>query len=368
MTVCNMTIEGGGRAGMIAPDETTFAWFTEARAPRARRRAPSSSAAIERWRELRTDEGASFDTRDRRRRLRDLAAGHVGHEPRHGRARSPSSVPAPEEFDTPADREATERALHYMALAARHADRGDRDRPRVHRLVHELADRRPARRRRGRRGPQGRRRASTRWSSPAPSRSRRRPRPRASTRSSATPASTGACAGCSMCLGMNPDILAARRALRLDLEPQLRGTPGPRRAHAPRLPADGRRRGDRGALRRHPELELGDHGRHQRSSQDPSATSTAPTSTPTRSCPSSSSSGSSAPASASSCSTTGPRSPAGTCRPTRSSSPARTSAAAPRASTRRGGCRTTASRRSSRRASPTSSTPTARRSGCCRSC
>ena len=35
MTVCNMTIEGGGRAGMIAPDETTFAWFTETARPGA---------------------------------------------------------------------------------------------------------------------------------------------------------------------------------------------------------------------------------------------------------------------------------------------------------------------------------------------
>ena len=66
-------------------------------------------------------------------------------------------------------------------------------------------------------------------------------------------------AGCSMCLGMNPDIAPARRALRVDLEPQLRGPPGPRRAHPPRLAADGRGGGDRGPLRRHPRLEL-DHG------------------------------------------------------------------------------------------------------------
>ena len=49
---------------------------------------------------------------------------------------------------------------------------------------------------------------STRWSCPAPSRSRSRPSGRASTRSSAPPASTGAPPGCSMCLGMNPDILS----------------------------------------------------------------------------------------------------------------------------------------------------------------
>jgi 3-isopropylmalate/(R)-2-methylmalate dehydratase large subunit len=58
MTICNMTIEGGGRAGMIAPDDTTFAWFEE----RARPGAPQDlEAAIAGWRELRTDPGAGFD-------------------------------------------------------------------------------------------------------------------------------------------------------------------------------------------------------------------------------------------------------------------------------------------------------------------
>ena len=55
---------------------------------------------------------------------------------------------------------------------------------------------------------------------------------------------------------MNPDILAAGRALRVDLQPQLRGPPGPRRAHASRLPADGRRGRHRGALRRHPRVAM----------------------------------------------------------------------------------------------------------------
>src|SRR5204863_7086418 len=57
MTVCNMTIEGGGRAGMIASDETTFEWV------RGRPAAPEDfDAAVERWRRLRTESGASFDT------------------------------------------------------------------------------------------------------------------------------------------------------------------------------------------------------------------------------------------------------------------------------------------------------------------
>ncbi len=56
MTICNMTIEGGGRAGMIAPDDTTFEWM------RGRPGAPENlDAAIAQWRALRTDEGATFD-------------------------------------------------------------------------------------------------------------------------------------------------------------------------------------------------------------------------------------------------------------------------------------------------------------------
>src|SRR3954453_2260384 len=56
MTICNMTIEGGGRAGMIAPDETTYEWIE------GRPGAPEDvEVAFERWRALPTDEGASFD-------------------------------------------------------------------------------------------------------------------------------------------------------------------------------------------------------------------------------------------------------------------------------------------------------------------
>jgi 3-isopropylmalate/(R)-2-methylmalate dehydratase large subunit len=56
MTVCNMTIEGGGRAGMIAPDETTFEWVE------GRPGAPADfDAAVAAWRELPTEEGAAFD-------------------------------------------------------------------------------------------------------------------------------------------------------------------------------------------------------------------------------------------------------------------------------------------------------------------
>jgi 3-isopropylmalate/(R)-2-methylmalate dehydratase large subunit len=116
MTVCNMTIEGGGRAGMIAPDETTFAWFRDQERPGAPKGA-ELDAAIERWRELPTDDGAGFDT--------DVVIDASAISPQVTWGTNPGMVravtervPAPEEFDSPAEREATERALAYMALEA----------------------------------------------------------------------------------------------------------------------------------------------------------------------------------------------------------------------------------------------------------
>ena len=114
MTVCNMTIEGGGRAGMIAPDETTFAWFRDQERPGAPRGA-ELDAAIERWRELATDDGAEFDTEV----VIDASAisPQVTWGTNPGMVRAVTDkVPALEEFDSPAEREAAERALHYMAL------------------------------------------------------------------------------------------------------------------------------------------------------------------------------------------------------------------------------------------------------------
>jgi 3-isopropylmalate/(R)-2-methylmalate dehydratase large subunit len=114
MTVCNMTIEGGGRAGMIAPDETTFAWFSDQLRPGAPH-GVELDRAIEQWRGLRSDEGAEFDSD------RSIDASAIspqvtwGTNPGMVRAVT-ENVPAPEEYDSPADREATERALHYMAL------------------------------------------------------------------------------------------------------------------------------------------------------------------------------------------------------------------------------------------------------------
>ncbi|MGC2374829.1 MAG: 3-isopropylmalate dehydratase large subunit [Solirubrobacteraceae bacterium] len=113
MTVCNMTIEAGGRGGMIAPDETTFAWFEQER-PGAPKGA-ELAAAIERWRALPSDEGAAYDT--------EVVVDAAALSPQVTWGTTPgmvapvsASVPSPEDFDSPADREATERALHYMDL------------------------------------------------------------------------------------------------------------------------------------------------------------------------------------------------------------------------------------------------------------
>jgi 3-isopropylmalate/(R)-2-methylmalate dehydratase large subunit len=114
MTVCNMTIEGGGRAGMVAPDETTFAWFTDTERPGAPKGA-ELERAITGWSELLTEDGAFFDTEIEIDASKISPQVSWGTNP--GMVRSVTEkIPGPEDFESPADREETERALHYMAL------------------------------------------------------------------------------------------------------------------------------------------------------------------------------------------------------------------------------------------------------------
>jgi 3-isopropylmalate/(R)-2-methylmalate dehydratase large subunit len=112
MTISNMSIEWGAKAGLIAPDETTFAWL------KGRRFAPEGDAwdaAVEYWRTLRTDEDAVFDSEV------TVDAGAVtpfvtwGTNPGQGAPLS-ASVPDPESFVDEADRSAARRALEYMGL------------------------------------------------------------------------------------------------------------------------------------------------------------------------------------------------------------------------------------------------------------
>ena len=112
MTVCNMSIEGGARAGMIAPDDTTFTFLE------GRDHAPKGAAweqALDYWRSLPTDPGAQF-AKEVALDAADLAPFVTwGTNPAQV-TRLDGTVPMPDEFDTPAEREAAARALEYMGL------------------------------------------------------------------------------------------------------------------------------------------------------------------------------------------------------------------------------------------------------------
>jgi 3-isopropylmalate/(R)-2-methylmalate dehydratase large subunit len=114
MTVCNMSIEGGARAGLIAPDDTTFAYLE------GRRFAPTGAAwerALDDWRSLATDTDATFD------KSVDLDAAaikpHVTWGTNPGQVIPiDGSVPSPDDFTDVVQRDAAARALAYMGLEA----------------------------------------------------------------------------------------------------------------------------------------------------------------------------------------------------------------------------------------------------------
>jgi len=114
MTICNMSIEWGAKAGLIAPDETTFAYLKgRAHAPRG----DDWDAAVAHWRTLVTDDDATFD------REVELHAEDVtpfvtwGTNPGQGVPLA-GAVPSPDSFADPNDRVAAGRALEYMGLEA----------------------------------------------------------------------------------------------------------------------------------------------------------------------------------------------------------------------------------------------------------
>ena len=112
MTICNMSIEGGARAGVVAPDETTFAYV------KGRAHAPKDGAwdaALEHWRTLPTDAGAAFD--------REVTIDAATLQPYVSWGTNPAqsttidgTVPGPASFEGTGRAEAAERALTYMAL------------------------------------------------------------------------------------------------------------------------------------------------------------------------------------------------------------------------------------------------------------
>jgi len=112
MTLCNMTIEAGARAGLVAPDETTFAYL------RGRPRAPRGEEwekAIAHWRTLPTDDGAEFDS------LHAIDARSIAPLVTWGTSPEDvvpitGTVPDPAEFEDAAKRSSAEKALAYMGL------------------------------------------------------------------------------------------------------------------------------------------------------------------------------------------------------------------------------------------------------------
>jgi 3-isopropylmalate/(R)-2-methylmalate dehydratase large subunit len=114
MTVCNMSIEAGAKAGLIAPDDTTFAYLE------GRKYAPTGAAwerALDDWRSLVTDAGATFD--------KEVVLDGTSLAPHVTWGTNPGqvvpitgSVPDPDSFDDPASRDAAARALEYMGLVA----------------------------------------------------------------------------------------------------------------------------------------------------------------------------------------------------------------------------------------------------------
>ncbi len=112
MTVCNMSIEAGARAGLIAPDETTFAYL------KGRPHAPEGAdwdAAVENWRELRTDPDAVFDAEVRLNADELTPFVTWGTNPGQGLPLG-AEVPDPERIGDENERVAAEKALSYMDL------------------------------------------------------------------------------------------------------------------------------------------------------------------------------------------------------------------------------------------------------------
>ena len=203
MTICNMSIEWGARAGMVAPDETTFAYLE------GRAYAPQGAdweRAVEDWRSLASDPDAAFDT-------------HVVVEvadlvPQVTWGTNPGmvvpvtgSVPDPASYDDPDDRVAAERALAYMGLRA-----GQRiEDIRIDRVfIGSCTNSRIEDLRAAAAIVEGRR-VDTRVTAlvvPGSAQVRRQAEEEGLDRIFLDAGFEWRLAGCSMCLGMNPDVLA----------------------------------------------------------------------------------------------------------------------------------------------------------------
>jgi len=239
MTVCNMSIEAGARAGMLAPDEATFDYL------RGRPEAPADfDAAVSRWQSLPSDRGAKYD-RSNVYRGQDI-------EPQVTWGTNPGQVsginavvPDPDQFDDPTERKSTADALNYMGLQAKTPIHdigiervfiGSCTNARIEDLRaaaavikgHRVAD------------------AVDAMVVPGSGQVKLQAEREGLDKVFKEAGFDWREAGCSMCLAMNPDKLA----------PGERCASTQRRAHAFGQPRHGRRRGRQGPLHRHPCLGL----------------------------------------------------------------------------------------------------------------
>jgi 3-isopropylmalate/(R)-2-methylmalate dehydratase large subunit len=202
MTICNMSIEAGARAGMIAPDDTTFSYLE------GRPGVPDDwERALDEWRALRTDDGATFD--------REVEVDVSALKPQVTWGTNPGMVasvdgvvPDPSDFADPDERSAVERALQYMDLAPGtplvdvHIDKvfiGSCTNARIEdlRIAAQVAS--------GRRVANGVKAIVV----PGSAQVKRQAEAEGLDAIFRTAGFEWRNAGCSMCLGMNPDVLSA---------------------------------------------------------------------------------------------------------------------------------------------------------------
>ena len=248
MTICNMSIEAGARAGLIAPDDTTFDYLASGNRPFAPR-GKALEAAIADWKTLRTDDPSAFDSHVRIDASSLVPQVTWGTNPAHDRGRHRPDPRALGDARRGPRRRPPGARLH--GPEAGHRGRRDPRRRRLHRLLHQRADRGPEiggprlQGAEGRLGSPGTHRPGER-AGPPPGRVRgARPDLQRGRRRVAA-------GGVQHVPGDESGQAPARPACGEHQQPQLRGPPGARRPHSPGQPVDGRRRGRDRPLHRRP--------------------------------------------------------------------------------------------------------------------
>ena len=239
MTVCNMSIEAGARAGLVAPDDKTIAYVM------GRPYAPKGAAweqAAAYWRTLPTDPGASYD-KEAHLDAADIAP-HVtwGTNPEQA-APITGRVPDPAQIDDPLKRAAIERALQYMQLKPNTLLT---DVPVQRVFIGSCTNSRIEDLRAAAAIAKGRKVADgvVALVVPGSGHVKHQAEEEGLDRVFLEAGFEWRDAGCSMCMSMNNDKADERRARRHHLEPQFRGPPGQERQIPPDGPGDGRRRRD----------------------------------------------------------------------------------------------------------------------------